>query len=116
MNNQIDTDDLCLRRRCFKVCLEEEDMEPVENKRKPLEKRKKMLLEQCNALADIYFANYDDPDKPLAKSGLMSMLKSEVNGMTVDQFADFERKVNNALIQPATFLARAWGDEGHELR
>lgn len=36
--------------------------------------------------------------------------------MTVDQFADFERKVNNALVQPATVLARACGDEGHELR
>ena len=46
----------------------------------------------------------------------MSMLKSEVNEMTVDQLEDFERKVNNALVQPATFLARAWGDEGHELR
>ncbi len=55
-------------------------MEPVENKRNPLEKRKKMLLEQCNALADIYFANYDDPDTPLAKSGLMSELNPKSTG------------------------------------
>jgi hypothetical protein len=74
-----------------------------------------MLLEQCDDLAEIYFLNYDGPDRPLAKAGLMSMLKSDIKGMTVDQFVAFEGKVNNALDQPDRFLAGAWGDESHGL-